>query len=116
MPELTPEERRQIYEEEKAQLESEHAAEPAKARQPHVSRKLLISILCSILLLGAAVSIGYHQYRLSGLKQKLGEAIGKDLGLTETILRVESESSKITYGEFFELCNKSVENRTNLVV
>ncbi len=25
-------------------------------------------------------------------------------------------SSKITYAEFFELCNKSVENRTNLIV
>lgn len=58
----------------------------------------------------------FHQYRVYGLKQKLGEAIGKDLGLTETILKIESESSKMTYGELFELCNKSVENRTNLIV
>jgi hypothetical protein len=68
-----------------------------------------------VIVLGGLGSLAYHQYQLHSLRQKLGEAIGKDLGLTETILKVESESSKITYGEFFELCNKSVENRTNLI-
>lgn len=113
MAELTPDERRHIYEEEKARLEAEQPAQKAKS---FLSRRLLISALCTVLAVGGIGSLAYHQYRLYGLKQKLGEAIGKDLGLTETILRVESESSKITYGEFFELCNKSVENRTNLIV
>ncbi len=114
MAELTPEERQRIYEEEKARHEAEQSAPVAQKRL--LSKRILISVLCTIVVLGGVGSLAYHQYRMHGLKQKLGEAIGKDLGLTETILRIETESSKITYGEFFELCNKSVENRTNLIV
>lgn len=113
MPELTPEERRQIYEEEKARVEG---GRPSAGLRAFLSRRLMISALCTVLAVGGLGGFAYQEYRLRSLKQKLAEAIGKDLGLTETILKVESESSKITFAEFFELCNKSVENRTNLIV
>lgn len=114
MSELTPEERQRIYEEEKARRETGQPA-PVGQKKPF-PRGILISALCTILVLGGAGKLAYNQYRLHGLKQKLGEAIGKDLGLTETILKIETESSEITYEEIFDLCNKSVENRTNLIV
>lgn len=80
------------------------------------------------LVLGGAAAIGLlllawfgilaeqHFKRQADIKAKLEEAIGRDAGYTETILRVEKDSSHITYGEVFELCNKSVDERTSLIV
>ncbi|MGD0008385.1 MAG: PEGA domain-containing protein [Terriglobia bacterium] len=72
--------------------------------------------ICALVLIVGAGSLAHHAYRMHVLKERLGDAIGRDLGLTETILSIHSESSKITFGEIFELCNKSVETRTNLIV
>lgn len=113
MPDLTPEERSRIYEEEKSRRDAEAAA-PISSHPP--LQKALLSALATVILLGGVGAFSYHEYQLHGLKQRLSEAIGKDLGLTETILRVESDSSKITFAELFDLCNKSVEQRTNLIV
>jgi hypothetical protein len=110
---LSQEERRAIYAEEKARIEQE-APQPAANRLPHP--KAIVWTICALAAVAGASTLGYQQYRLHEVKQKLGEAIGKDLGLTETILKVESESSKITFAELFELCNKSVDGRTNLIV
>lgn len=113
MAELTAGERKQIYEEEK----SRHEIEQARIiRSSFLSKKTVSLAICAVVVLGIVGSVGYHVYQIHGLKQRLEDAIGKDLGLTETILKVESDSSKITYGEVFELCNKSVEQRTNLIV
>jgi len=57
-----------------------------------------------------------HLKRQWEIKARLEEAIGRDAGYTETILKMEKDSHHITYGEFFELCDKSVNERTNLVV
>jgi hypothetical protein len=73
--------------------------------------------LCLLLaLIWAGVSFQQHFKRESEIKAKLEEAIGRDSGYTETILKMETDSSHVTYGEFFELCDKSVEQRTTLIV
>jgi hypothetical protein len=50
------------------------------------------------------------------LKARLVEAVGKDAGYTETILKVEAEASSMTYGEMFALCERSIDARTNLII
>ena len=108
---LTSEERRQVYEEEQRRLVDARPLRPALA-----TRGMLISALAAILIITAGGCLAIQGFRMHQLNQKLGEAIGRDLGLTETILKVESESAKMTYAEFFELCNQSLESRTNLIV
>lgn len=108
-PELTPEQRKAIYEDEKNRLA---AAQPPRKFPIRIAS----IILSAVALAGICVWIASNVYRSHALNQKLAEAIGKDRGLTETILKIETESSKMTYGELFELCNKSVESRTNLIV
>jgi hypothetical protein len=108
-PELTPEQRKAVYEEEKRRLD----AELPPRRLP---MRLASIILFAVALLGIGIWVASNVYRAHALNEKLAEAIGKDRGLTETILKIETESSKMTYEELFELCNKSVESRTNLIV
>lgn len=68
------------------------------------------------LLVWGGFTIQQHFKRQSAIKAKLEEAIGRDAGYTETILKMEKDSGHITYAEFFELCNKSTDERTNLIV
>ncbi len=78
--------------------------------------KTALFVLVGLVVCAGLAWFGYGAYRNSLLKQRLEEAIGKDQGLTETILKVETESAHMTYGEFFDLCGKSVDSRTNLIV
>jgi hypothetical protein len=110
MPELTPQERRRIYEEERARIE-----ERRRARKLPLGKVAVVGICALVVIVGAG-RLAYHAYRMHVLRQRLGDAIGRDVGLTETILSINSGSSKITFGEILELCNKSVETRTNLIV
>lgn len=79
-------------------------------------KKLLLVVPITLITLSLGSIIGYRQYRISQLNAKLEEAIGKDAGYTETILKLESDSSKMTFAEVFDLCNKSIEARTSLIV
>jgi len=107
MTEMTPEER--------ARLEQNMSAAHPKP-QDRLSPRAVISGLVALVLLAGVGGFGYREYRLHGLKQKLAEAIGRDLGLTATILKLEVDSGKITFGEALVLCNRSVEDRTNLII
>ncbi|HPG40233.1 MAG TPA: hypothetical protein PLP19_14715 [bacterium] len=71
-------------------------------------------VIIAILILGT--KFGYNYYRVFQLKHKLEEAIGKNAGYTETILKVESEASGMTFKELFDLCEKSIADRTNLII
>jgi hypothetical protein len=75
-----------------------------------------LAVMGLLLTIWAGISTQQHFKRQAEIKAKLEEAIGRDAGYTETILKMESESNNITYGEFFDLCNKSVDERTNLIV
>ena len=69
-----------------------------------------------VALIWVGILVQQHFKQSAEIKAKLEEAIGRDAGYTETILKMESDSSHVTYGEFFELCDKSVEQRTTLIV
>ena len=90
----------------------------SKPRKSKSSKVLKVSAIAIVLItaLGFGAKYGYDYYRIFQLKQKLGEAIGKNAGYTETILKVEAEASGMTYKELFDLCDKSIEDRTNLVI
>jgi len=76
---------------------------------------VLIILPLIAVIIGGYIYIS-HQMRLSEINKKLEEAIGKDAGFTETIIKVEKDASSITYQELFDLCDKSIEQRTNLIV
>jgi len=63
----------------------------------------------------ALVPFARQQYRLYGLKARLQEAIARDAGYTETILKLEKDAPSVTYQELFELCDKSINKRTDLI-
>jgi hypothetical protein len=113
MTDLTPEERRRIYDEEKASIESDATRTGGQAFN---YRRIAVWTAGLLVALVGISLFAFHEYRVHDINQKLGDAIGKDQGLTETILKIETESSKITFGEVFELCNRSIESRTNLIV
>jgi len=78
--------------------------------------KLSLIVSLSLIVLVIAGYLTNQQIKISTLNRKLEEAVGKDAGYTETILKVEKEASSISYEELFNLCDKSIEFRTNLIV
>lgn len=79
-------------------------------------KRLFVTLAVAIAVICAAV-FGYSEYQQrKQFKGKLQEAIGRDSGFTETILKIEQDSSQMTYGEVFELCDKSIEGRNALIV
>lgn len=69
-----------------------------------------------IALGGGGFFVGSHYLAVARLNDKLEEAVGRDSGYTETILKIEAESGSMTYAELFSLCEKSIDDRTNLIV
>jgi hypothetical protein len=80
---------------------------------------VLTTLLLALAVGAAAVPatcFGINTYRVHQIKAALAEAVGRDSGYTETILKIESEASGMTFLELFQLCDKSIEDRTQLVV
>lgn len=94
---------------------SDHQSEPPK-RKAFKTLKVSAIMFVIITVLGVGAKYGYDYYRIFQLKQKLEEAIRKNTGYTETILKVEAEAAGMTYKEKIDLCEKSIENRTNLII
>lgn len=59
---------------------------------------------------------GYRHYKIFMINKQLEEAVGKDTGYTETILKTELDSPHMTFAEFFKLCDESIEGRTKLII
>jgi hypothetical protein len=74
---------------------------------------ITLSILVVLIVAGFFAN---RQIKISALNSKLEEVVGKDAGYTETIIKVEAESSSMSYKELFDLCEKSIEERTNLII
>jgi hypothetical protein len=72
-----------------------------------------IVAVCVVLAIASAMYI-QHRMKLSEINEKLSETIGKDQGLVEIILKIPQ--ADITYGEVFDLCEKSVEERNKLII
>jgi len=81
-------------------------------------RRIRLTTYIVVLALLGVLAVKYAQesYKMSVLQSKLEEAIGKDAGFTETILKVEAESPNITFKEMFDLCDKSIDGRTHLII
>lgn len=76
-----------------------------------------------LLIAGLIVIVGviggfyiHHRIKISNFNEKLQIAIGKDQGITETILKAENESSSMSFNEMFEMCDKSVKERTDMII
>jgi hypothetical protein len=83
------------------------------------SRPASFRLIVSALVLALAIigsTLAYRQYRASVLSERLTEIVGRDAGYMETILKIDQEAANITYKELFDLCDKSIENRTTLIV
>jgi hypothetical protein len=76
---------------------------------------ILITLAIAVIGTGAFFFIR-HKMKVDDMNEKLQSCIGKDQGLTETILKTEDESSSISYKELFELCEKSVKDRTDMLI
>ncbi len=76
-------------------------------------------ILFGCLLAVVAIAAGFyisHRMKISNFHEKLQTVINKDQGITEIILKAETESSQMTYSELFEFCDKSVKDRTEMLI
>ena len=78
-------------------------------------KKYIIFSAIAIILVASGFYVN-HKITISKFNEKLQKTILKDQGLTETILKIEKESSSISYRELFELCDKSVKDRTDIIV
>jgi hypothetical protein len=78
--------------------------------------RFLTAAICLAIVAALAGMLGHQTYRYSAMKDTLQKAINEDAGYTETLLRIESESSHMTFDELFQLCDKSIEGRTTLVI
>lgn len=75
--------------------------------------------ITAIAIVIASVIVGYfvnRQMKGSAINGKLEEALGKDAGYTETIIKAGVEPTGLSYDQLFELCDRSIEERTNLIV
>src|ERR1035438_4164922 len=83
-------------------------------------KRLFIVFVAVALALIAAVVVAYPRYRaawdLAEKKQRIVESLAKDAAFTETLLKMELESTGITYKELFDFCDKSVDQRNILIV
>ena len=79
-------------------------------------KKIIISVILLIVIAVFAVIFINQRIKIHNLNDKLQQALGKDQGLIETILKIESESNSMSYKELFDLCDKSVTERTNILV
>jgi hypothetical protein len=47
-----------------------------------------------------------------GQQQRIVEALARDAAFTETLLKMELESTGVTYKELFDFCDKSIDRET----
>lgn len=81
--------------------------------------KIKTVLLATTIGIGFVASIGFVSYKLwmdSTERERLQEAFGKDSGYTETILKVEADTKTMTYQELFLLCDRSIQERTDLII
>jgi hypothetical protein len=72
------------------------------------------------LALALIALFAYPRYRaareLADRKRQIAEALAKDAAFTETLLKMELESTGVTYKELFDFCDKSIDRRNILIV
>jgi hypothetical protein len=83
------------------------------------AQRFVIVLVALALALIAAV-VAYPRYRaareLAEKKQGIAQALAKDAAFTETLLKMELESTGVTYKELLDFCDKSIDQRNTLIV
>lgn len=81
-------------------------------------KRSLIAVVGLVALIAALVV--YPRYRaardLEEKKQSIAQALAKDAAFTETLLKMELESTGVTYKELFDFCDKAIDQRNTLIV
>jgi hypothetical protein len=80
-----------------------------------MKKAIILIVVTAVVAVGAFFFIR-NKLKVDEMNEKLQSFIGKDQGITETILKTEDESSSISYQELFDLCEKSVKDRTDMLV
>jgi len=80
-----------------------------------MTRTIVIIVLLTIIGTEAGLTIN-KRIKIFNLNEMLQQIVGKDQSLTEAILKIESGSTSINYEELIDLCDKSVGERTKMVV
>lgn len=83
-----------------------------------MKRTFIITIVATGIGISAyfANSIANRSARQTAQREHLIEALSRDAGYTETILKAEADSSNITYQELFGLCEKAVLAKTEFLI
>jgi hypothetical protein len=83
-----------------------------------MKRSRVAAVVLAMVVIAAAVA--YPRYRaarqLAEKQQRIEEALAKDAAYTETLLKMELESTGVTYKELFDFCEKSIDQRNTLIV
>lgn len=70
-------------------------------------------------LVVVVIATCYFAYGLnakSAARKQVSDALLKDAAYTETVLKAEADASNITFQELFDLCDKSLSLKTDLVI
>jgi hypothetical protein len=78
-------------------------------------KKIILSVSALIVLVIGGMVIN-HQMKISDMNEKLSVALAKDYGITESILKIEGETTNATYQDLFDMCDKAVKDRSELLV
>ena len=82
--------------------------------------KSAVSAVAVLVVATVAAAVVYPRYRAAREQaeksQRIALALAKDAAFTETLLKMELESTGVTYKELFEFCDKSVDQRNTLIV
>jgi hypothetical protein len=84
-----------------------------------LKRAVTTVVSLAVVTLSAVVALypRYHAAReLANKKRTIVEALAKDAAVTETLLKMELETTGVTYRELFAFCDKSVDQRNALIV
>jgi hypothetical protein len=79
-------------------------------------RKIAVFMGALVLLVVLIAYGGVRYYGHQQLLEHLNRAMAKDAALAETVLKIESDSSHVTYGELFDLCDHSIKEREDLII
>ena len=113
MPQMSAEEQRRTYENERARTEY---GEPPK-RGP-INRVIVFGIILFIIIacVSTVVSLNHQSHlRTKELHDALELALSKDQRMTEAILNLELDTTKMTFNEIFQRYSQSVADRTTLI-
>ena len=83
-----------------------------------MERRKVVMLICLVVIAFGIGIPSYHYYqnyqKEQELNEKLQKSLGKDQGMTELILR--NIQGTVTYGELFESCEKSVKDRSDIII